>query len=167
MIFDSETSAPVYERIIDVVVSRIREANIYGVEVNRPDREGRNIVTRDNSVIVHQSMLARNEELDHAGNPPAIAFDLQLQIMVFVRNQNEIANEYSSACNRMAALVSRAITKPINDPGLWYQFDGLAVNASFGDFEPFANDSGAHAGVTIPLTITLRVSEDNHFEART
>jgi hypothetical protein len=165
-IFDSVESAPVIERIVDVIVQRISEANIANASVVRPDREGRNISTSDGSIIVHQKQIVPNQNATHHGNPPAQAFDVLFHIQCFVRNQNEQENAYSSACNRVSADVIRALTNPPTDPALWYQFNGLAINARIGAQIPFTNDAGHHQGVILPLSVLYRVSENNHFEVR-
>lgn len=166
-IFDTEASAPVSERIVDVVCARIAEANIYNAKVVRPDREGRNLDLSDSTIMVHQRSMIANQEATHEGNPIAQAYDLLLHLQCFVRNQNQHENAYSAACNRLAAEVVRAITQPITDPALWYQFDGLALNARIGAQIPFSNEKGTHAGVVLPLSILFRVSENNHYEVRT
>ncbi len=166
-IFDTEASAPVSERIVDVVCARIAEANIHNAKVVRPDREGYNLDLSDSSIIVHQRSIVANDAATHEGNPIAQGYDMLLHLQCFVRNQNEHENAYSAACNRLAAEVVRAITKPLNDPALWYQFDGLSLNARVGTQIPFSNEKGNHAGVVLPLTILFRVSENNHYEVRT
>jgi len=166
-IYDNVDSAPVVERIADVLVARIKEANIFNVTVSRPDREGKNLSFTDGSVVVHQRSINMNPALICHGNPPAIAYDVQFELQCYVRNQNSESNSYSSACNKLGAQIIKAITNPIDDPAMWYTMDGLAVNTrSPGPMYPMLNDNGDRTGVTIPIVITYRVSEDNPYEVR-
>lgn len=166
-IYDSEDSAPVVERIADVIVARLREANIYNATVARPDREGTNVSVADGSIVVHQKQINQNAALTCHGNPPAIAYDVRFELQCYVRNQNTEENAYSSACNKLGSQVIRAITQPINDPAMWYQMDGLAINTNnLGAMYPMVNNQGDRTGVIVPVLVTFRVSENNPYEVR-
>lgn len=166
-IYDNENSAPVVERIADVIVARLREANIYNASIARPDREGINVSAADGSVIVHQKGINQNSALTCHGNPPAIAYDVRFELQCYVRNQHAEENSYSSACNKLGAQVILAITKPINEPTMWYQMDGLAINTkNLGAMYPMVNNNGERTGVIVPVVVTFRVSENNPYEVR-
>lgn len=165
-VFDSASTAPVVERIADTILERIAVANIVDVKVFRPDREGRNFSPSHHSISLHQLDVSWNETLSHEGNPPAMAFDVTFHLACFVRNQKEYENSYASACNRIAAEVVRAITNPDVDPALWYNMNGLAINSEIGSQLPLPNEEGKITGVIVPLVVTYRVSENNHYEVR-
>jgi hypothetical protein len=165
-IFDSSTTAPVVERISDTILERIEAANIVDVSVRRPDREGRNFSPGHHSITLVQLDIGRNDDASYEGNPPVSGFNVTFNLICFVRNQKEYENSYSKACNVIAAEVIRAITNPSSGQELWYQMDGLSTNASIGDQYPLTNEQGAITGVVVPLEITFRVSENNHYEVR-
>ncbi|XZE20859.1 hypothetical protein SH449x_000749 [Pirellulaceae bacterium SH449] len=165
-VFDSETTAPVLERIADTILERVAAANIADVKINRPDREGRNFTPANRSISLHQLEVAWNETLSHEGNPPVMAYDVTFHLACFVRNQTEYENSYAAACNKIAAEVIRAITNPAVDPALWYNMDGLAINSEIGSQFPLPNEEGKITGVIVPLVVTYRVSENNHYEVR-
>lgn len=165
-IFDSSTTAPVIERIADTILDRLVVANISDVEVTRPDREGRNFSPAHHAISLHQLDISRNDDASYEGNPPVVGFDVTFNIVCFVRNQKDQENSFSKACNLIAAEVIRAITQPKTDPVLWYQLDGLATNCNIGDQYPLTNEQGAITGVVVPLEVTFRVSENNHYEVR-
>lgn len=165
-IFDSSTTAPVIERIADTILDRIVAANIADVTITRPDREGRNFSLAHHSISLHQLEIELNETLSHEGNPPAMAFDVTFNLACFVRNQKDAENAYSKACNIIAAQVIQAITNPLVDPTMWYTMGGLAINSEIGSQFPLPNEQGAITGVIVPLLVTFRVSENNHYEVR-
>jgi hypothetical protein len=165
-IFDAATTAPVIERIADTILDRIEVANIADCAVTRPDREGRNFSPGHHSISLHQLEIELNETLSHEGNPPVMAFDVTFNLVCFVRNQKDFENSYASACNRIAAEVIRAVTNPTDDPAMWYTMNGLATNCEIGSQFPLTNDQGAITGVIVPLIVTYRVSENNHYEVR-
>jgi hypothetical protein len=165
-VFDSETTGPVVERIADTVLDRIVSANIADCTVTRPDREGRNFSPGHHAISLHQLETVLNETLSHEGNPPVMAFDVTFNLVCFVRNQKETENAYSSACNQIAAKIIRAVTNPPADPAMWYTMNGLAINSEIGSQFPLTNEQGAITGVIVPLVVTYRVSENNHYEVR-
>ena len=64
--------------------------------------------------------------------------------------------------NVLAAAAVRAIT----NADQWHTFDDNAVDSAFGSMEPIDSSDGEFDGVSIPLLITYRVSENNPFEVR-
>jgi hypothetical protein len=165
-IYDDDSVSPVIERIADTIMARIVQANIYKATVSRPDREGKNFTPSDRSVVIHQRSVVFNQASTHEGNPPAFAYDATFHLQCYVRNQNDVDNAYSAACNVLAAQVVKAITNPPVDPLLWYNLDGNAINSQIGTMFPMVNDTGNNTGVVLPLTVLFRISENNPFEVR-
>lgn len=163
---------PVPERIAIEIVSRleaIAECDGYTFTVNevrRLNRLAENSTPANHTIWVIQGDNTYNEELTHEGNPPAIAYDLQFNIHCFVRESDSDQAPYSTECNHMAAAVRKAITTPEESPSTWYTFDGNAIIADWGSEEPMLSPEGAQSGVTIPLTVTYRISENDPFTAR-
>jgi hypothetical protein len=164
-IHDRATTAPVSERIMDVLINRIQSANIADVNVVRPDREGKNIQPEHGKIVVIQRSITPNNAITHHGNPIAYGYNMDVHLRCFVRNQNAESNEYDSACNWIAAQVQMAITNPPGD-SLWYRMGSLAINTFLGGQFPLTTDAGMVVGTVVPLTIQFRVSENNPYEVR-
>lgn len=163
---------PVPERIALELVSRleaIAEENGYTFTANQVKRLNRladNATAEHLAIWVIQGDNTYNEELTHEGNPPAIAYDLEFNIHCFVRESDRDEDPYSTECNHMAAAVRKAIVTPAQSPSTWYTFDGNAINATWGAESPMLSADGSQSGVTLPLIVTYRVSEDDPTEAR-
>jgi hypothetical protein len=157
---------PVIERIALEILDRLDTLIDDGYSISRPDREGTNISPVDRSIVVRQLPSQPNMLLSHAGNPPAMAFNVVFMCVCNVRNTfgNEAA--YDTACNQAATEIIAAIANPSVSPSTWYTFDGNAINAQIGANTPYISNDGARSGVIVPILINYRVSETDHTEAR-
>lgn len=151
------------------IVDRLEQitiANGYAFDVASVDRVPRNArdwTPRHLSIVVEQDDEERNEELSHAGNPPAIAYDATYNIHVFVRESDKATAPANQMENAMVAAVKQAVT----DDGVdWHTFDDNAIDGQFGSIRPYLSSEGDHAGATVPLVVTYRVSETNPYESR-
>lgn len=161
-------SDPIPERIAAVIVSRleaITTANGYAINVEgviRPDRQGRVFTPKNNLIIVEQADSARLPELDHPGNPPAIAELLTFQIYAMNRPGDKTETPVATNNNTLEACVKKAICSPTD----WHHFSSLAINAEFGTTQPVESTSSDHAGVMVPLIVTYRYSETDPYTVR-
>ncbi len=160
------TQQPIVDQIADVLIERIDIAEIVNTKVLRPDREARRIDTVDSTIVVQQTQLLVNDQATHDGNPIALGLDVIFNVRCHIKNRATCEHDFQAECNRVAAAVYQAIVKPSIDPAMWYQFDGLAINARIGSVMQMTNEQGIHAGVMLPVTITFRISEDDPYEAR-
>lgn len=159
---------PIPERIAGVIVSRleaITTANGYALNIEdviRPDRQARVFTPKNNIIIVEQADSVPAPELDHPGNPAAIAEVLTFQIFAMNRPGDKTLTAVSTNNNTLEACVKKAICNASD----WHHFSNLAVNAAFGTTQPCESTTGDHAGVMVPLLITYRYSETDPYEVR-
>ena len=113
--------------------------------------------------MVEQSDSVPVPELDIPGNPPAIAEALTFQIYGINRVGDREATAKSIGDNTLEACIKKAITA---NTSAWYHFSSLALNAMFGVTQPFASQTGDHAGIMVPLIITYRYSELDPYTVR-
>lgn len=156
------------ERIAQEIVERLEQIQIVNsydfdvADVIRPDRLARNWTPKNYRILVTQGTEDRLPELDHEGNPPAIAWQVEYQIKVFLRELDKSETAHAIGENRIAANIRKAIT----DSSTWYTFREVALFAEFGGSEPFLSSEGDSQGITVPLTVTYRASETDPFEVR-
>lgn len=147
------------EAIAMAVAARLQDVDL--IDVVRLRRDPENWTPEDRQVVVVKRSPQRQPSLDCPGNPPAIAYSVQINLRLHVL-QSERANEETD--NQMSVLVGDVITG-ITSADLWYQWDSLALNTELGAIEYISNDGGFDCAV-IQLIITYRFSEDNPFEVR-
>lgn len=161
-------SLPIIEQIAEVIASRleeITEANGYRfdvAEVVRPLRGGFPETPKNWSCIVVQHENSYNETLSHAGSPPATAWDATFHIHCLVRESDKSDTPRQTRENEFYGAVIKAICNESN----WHHMDFLAIVSDWGSVEPYISSTGDHAGITIPLIVTYRVSEDDPTEVR-
>lgn len=162
-------STAIPELITAEVVTRLEQittANGYFANIVSVDRVPLHVedwTPKNLSIAVVQTDDRENLAESHHGNPPAMARDLTLEIKCIVRPSSRATTTYETTMNAMAAAVRKAITTPA---ATWYQMDGNAINTTIGDNTPFPIAAGGHAGVSITLTITYRISETDPFTVR-
>lgn len=163
---------PVVERIAKTLVERLQAitiANGYDINiavVGRLNRLATNITPEHHSVWVVQGDTIPNDEQTHEGNPIALGKTTTWNIHVFVRQSDNDMNPYSTNVNIASAAVQKAIRSPDVSPQMWHTMDGDAVMVEFGTESPMLSAEGEQSGVTIPVNVTYRVSEDDPTEAR-
>jgi hypothetical protein len=113
-------------------------------------------------VLVVQGSEDRLPELDHEGNPPAIAWQVSFLIKVFLRETTVSEASHATGENLIAANIRKAITNSSS----WHTFDDVALFADFGSTEPFLSSEGDHQGVSVPIVVTYRASETDPFQVR-
>ena len=156
------------ETIALEIVSRLQQIttgngyNFTVAEVVRPTRLQKNITPRHLQIQVVQAIDSYNEALSHEGAPPAMAYDLVFNLHCFVRDSDASTTPRATTENDMATAVRKAIC----DSADWYNFEGNAIIADWGQSRPFVSPEGEHSGVTVPLVVTYRVSETDPYTAR-
>ena len=158
---------PVNERIAQVLLARL-ELLIGGtkpetpvVEVVRPTRLG-DFTPKNMQIVLTVGGIEENEELSHAGNPAAIAYDIKVSIHFHLLPSELDPTPIDEIINTAAADVAESIT----DSGVdWFNFGGLSINANINAYERI-DATGGVDGFTLPLVVTYRVSENDHYQVR-
>jgi hypothetical protein len=70
---------------------------------------------------------------------------------------------HATNANEMAAAAVQAITSDGLD---WHTMNDVAINSEIGSLVPFVSPEGENNGVSVPVVVTYRVSENNPFEVR-
>lgn len=163
----SDTAVP--ELIALEIVDRLGDITIVNdytfdvSSVDRLSRHARGWTPKHLSIAVEQGSETPVDELSHEGNPPAIAYQVTFDIHAFVRESDKETTPRATAENMMVAAIKQAI---VSDGVDWYSFNANAIDGSWGQTSPFQSPEGDHAGVTIPLTVTYRISETNPYQVR-
>jgi hypothetical protein len=133
-------------------------------EVVRPSRRGDNWKHGHLGVCVQQGEATRVPELDCPGHPPALCYEVLFELKCTVKDSDHNEDPHATNENEMAAEVVRAIT--VRDGNQWYTMDDNAVDCILGSMTPFESSEGEFNGVSIPLGIRYRVSENNPYAVR-
>lgn len=152
-------SVTVDEAIAQEVESRLSDLD--NVEVVRIRRDPETWTPEDRQVVIVKKSPERQELLDYPGNPPAIAYLVRINLRLHVF-QSERDSEVKD--DQISVFVGE-IMAGVTNADLWYQWDGLAINTTFGSIEYIGNDGGFDCAV-VPLNVTYRFSEDDPFEVR-
>ena len=113
-------------------------------------------------IVLKQENQTQNEGLSCPGSPPAIAWDLTVNIIGIVRASETETDSNDTLKNTFCADIIKSITSVAN----WHQMDGNAINSMVGTVEDFESPDGTATGFTLPLTIIYRVSETDPYERR-
>jgi hypothetical protein len=163
---------PVIERIANTLVERLQAitiANGYDINiaaVGRLNRLATNITAENHAIWVIQGDTIPNDEQTHEGNPIALGKTTTWNVHIFVRQSDSDMTPYSTNVNIASAAAQLAIRSPAVAPHMWHTMDGDAVMVEFGTESPMLSAEGEQSGVTIPVNVTYRVSEDDPTEAR-
>jgi hypothetical protein len=116
-------------------------------------------------VQVVQGEAQRTPDLDRPANPPALAYTVTFELKCVCRDsqQTESDKPLAENPNDMAAVVVTAITAI---GSTWYTMGGNAIDSEIGNLTPFDSAEGEFNGMTVPLEVTYRVSENNPFHVR-
>ena len=152
-------SVTVDEAIAQEVESRLLD--IDNVSVVRLRRDPENWTPEDRQVVIVKKSPERQTSLDYPGNPPAIAYQVRINLRLHVL-QSERDDEAGD--DQISVFVGE-IMAGVTNASSWYQWGGLAINTEFGSIDYITNDGGFDCAV-IPLVITYRFSETNAFEVR-
>jgi hypothetical protein len=133
--------------------------------IERSNRDGSSLSYGHLTVQVVQSDSQRTPELDCPGNPPALAYTLLFELKCVCRDSQEDEADKALATNPndMAAAAVVAITAT---GSTWYTMAGNAINSRIGNLIPFDSVEGEFNGMTVPIEIIYRVSENNPYQVR-
>jgi len=152
--------AAVKTRLADITTGNGYQFSVAGIQ--RPKRYGAYTPT-DLQAVVTQGAITRVTELDHPGNPPAIAYGSTIQIAVnLMPNRKTDTLAADTWRHRAAASVIKAVTSVSN----WHNWGGLAINTEFEEPDFDTQDDAGNIGVIVPIVVTFRVSETDPYTAR-
>ena len=158
---------PVNERIAQVLFDRLHLL-VTGIkpatpirEVIRPKRLN-DFTPQHLQIVMTTDEVTANDDLSHAGNPPAIAYDMTVNVHCHLLPSELDVTPIDEYINTAAADVAESIT----DAGIdWFNFGGLAIDAQIDPYERI-DAGGGIDGFTLPVQVTYRVSENSHYEVR-
>jgi len=165
-------AVPVPELIAAEIVSRLEAITILGGyefnvgDVVRPNRQGTNFVVRSLTMLVVLGDMRRNYDLGHEGNPPANAYDLDINLHMIGDVSTASSGSYQTKPNDMAAAAIKAISQEAADPSMWYTMAGNSIHSEITSIENYSSFAGDHSGAVVILTTTFRVSETDPFTVR-
>lgn len=160
---------PVLTRILETIKARLAvEYSTAGAVI--VVREGRPISVDTSTIVVQQLSVIPAPVHNRMGHPPAIGLAVPVHVHHFLQidvEQEETEEEYSARCNLAAAEIVELITTPETGPQIhWHTMDGNAMLTTIGPMKYLPTDAGVPPGISIPLFVTYRVSENDHTEAR-
>lgn len=159
---------PIVERIARELLRRLQTmVNNNGLntpvrEVIRPKRID-DTPPNDRQIMLTEQGNERVPELDHEGNPPAIARRITFNVRCHLLNDEKSCTPIDQLVHMFAADVQKTI---VDDEPQWYTFANNAIDAEFLSEEPITGDGGMD-GVNVPIAITYRTSEYDPYEVRT
>ena len=112
-------------------------------------------------IVLTRGEVARVNELDCPGNPPAIAYQQTFLIRVHIAP----SEKDTTPIEFYEDVAEAAIVKAIRTAGTWHTFDSNAIHADFGAQQTSTSDGG-YDGIAVPLMVTYRVTEGNPYEVR-
>ncbi len=153
-------SVAVITRITSTIQSRLKPvarhsiAGIGKVGIVRTSRH----VDKDDAIVVQKAIERPIPALDRPGNPPGKAYEVTFNINCFIET-SESETEFSELCEETAAEIVRRIS--VVDYPTWHTCGGLAINARFDGPKDLPTDTGKKGGITVPLIVQYRVSEND------
>jgi len=156
---------PVSEQILVKVKQRLQLIDagsgyeVTASDVVRPTRIAQHS-PNDYQLTVTADRLTPNMESSCPGNPPAQAWEMEVGIVAESRPSEEEQTPIDTLRHVFAADVIRAVT----DADLWYTWDNLAFNTTYGEVTTIETDVGS--AIRIPLLIMYRTDEDNPYNVR-
>jgi hypothetical protein len=159
-------SVPIAEKILSRVYSRlslITTGNGYNqtVTVLRPLRLNEDL-PGDYRLILGSTSHTPNSALSRPGNPPAMAYDLEVTIEAEIRPSD---SDTTAMDNRRMTLLADC-KKALTDATDWYRWQGYAMDTKWGATTLFVSGDGGSYGFAMKLLIEYRVSEDDPYEVR-
>ena len=141
-----------------------RLSNSYEFEsVERPNRDGSSLTYKHRSIQVVQGASVRVPELDCPGNPPALAYRVSFELKCVCRDSPAEDVALATNPNELAAQAVVAVT---GTSSTWYTMAGNSIDSEIGDIVPFDSAEGEFNGMTVPIEITYRVSENDPYSVR-
>lgn len=132
-------------------------------EVVRPTRRGENWQYKHLGIGILQGESARVPSLDCPGNPAAICYAVQFNLLCICKDSANSEQAHATNSNEMAAASVKAIT---SNSTTWQTLDDNAINTEIGSPRPLMSPEGENNGTSVPLLVFYRVSENNPYEVR-
>lgn len=161
-------STPIPELIATELITRLQTITTGNgfsfsvTSVDRVSRDAKGWTPRNLAIGVTSPIETRNQIQDHEGNPAAIAYRLQFNLHLFVRQSETATDPDQKTENTFVASVKKAVAGTSD----WHTFGGNAFDADWGTRQTFLSSEGANAGATLSLLVDYRVSETDPFTAR-
>jgi len=152
-------SEPVSEQILATIRTRLLA---YSADTQRSARVGK-WQPKDGTLIVNLVSLVQNEELSCPGNPPAQAWDMEVEICGLLKPSDTDATPIDTYKNRLYSEIIKACCDGISG---WWKWGERAINSAFTGVAEHTDGDGAFAGVKVTMVTTFRVDEDNPFNVR-
>ena len=158
---------PVVSRISDEIFARLQvlvsgSAGAYSfADVVRPTKIA-TYTPQHGLIVLTRGQVARVQELDCPGNPPAVGMQQTFLIRVHIAPSEKDATPVEVYEDVMESEIHKAI---VDDPATWHTFGELAINADLGAQQTVVSDGG-YDGMAIPLTVTYRVTEGDPYTVR-
>jgi hypothetical protein len=162
-------TTPVPELIAEEIESRLNTIlleNGYAFDVSevvRPNRRGDNWLYKHLGIGIKQGSSVRVPKLDCPGNPAAIAYATLFTLTCICRDSKNLDFAHATNENEVAAAAVKAIASDGDD---WHSMAGVAINTEIGSPIPLVPPAAEINGVSVPVVVTYRVSENNPYEVR-
>lgn len=157
---------PVSEQILQAIRTRLLAIDVadnYEVTVSdvvRPTRIAGHS-PEDWQLTVDLVTISESEENFRPGNPPAIAWLMEVMIMGELRPSETDTTPIDTYRATFQADIVRAITSTGND---WHNWGNLAIDTTFGSAETIETESGSAIGVA--MAVLFRTDENDPYTAR-
>lgn len=165
---------PIVEELALAIVSKVKSitiANGYGVTVVdcvRPrrgdDLAGQNPAT--GLTAIYQGERRLDEEHHREGNPPAIGWRQNWEILCFVIPADNASSAIDAAINLWAAELESALMEDPQWPALTTGNPKLAINTSIESIAPLEAVDGATCGFMLAFTTIIRTAEADPYTNR-
>lgn len=158
----------IVEQIAQVIESRllamVGDPDTYAIdvlEVVRPTQFA-SFTPSDRQIVLTGGPEQPVPELSCPGNPPAVAMEKIFNIRCHVMQSESTPDVVDQILNQFQIDVIKAICTPASS---WHTMDGNALISRWGSFQPFTS-SGSVDGLTLPLRVIYRTSENDPTELR-
>lgn len=118
---------------------------------------------KNGTLVVNLMTIEENESLSCPGNPPAKAWDMEVEICALLKPSDRDITAIDSYRNRIHADIVAICSDGIPR---WHTWGDLAIDSRFTLAEPYTDDDGAFAGIKTTLFVTFRTDEDNPYNLR-
>ena len=147
--------------ILDVIKTRCASIQIGGGytfdvgTISRATRRG-DFPKGDGDIVIYHEEPERNEELSKAGNPPLIAYDMNVKVVCFIRQTT--AQGTTEALSDIETDRWEDMARAIMSIDRWHTFGDNAINGQAGAITNETDDDGTSAAC-FNVLITYRVRE--------
>jgi hypothetical protein len=147
------------EAIAQAVESRLSDLD--NVSIIRQRRDPETWTPTDRQIVIVKRSPQRQSSLDYPGNPPAIAYSVEINLRLHVLQSERDDEETDYQISVFVGEVMQCLTAADQ----WWQWDSNAINTELGGITYVAN-TGSFDCAVVPLIVTYRFSETNPFEVR-